>query len=272
MAQTEVAVQRESNFKAILNTREMFGRAQAACGTKEAAKQFMASMLDLYHEGGDYLQKCDANAVIAECFKAAQLNLPLIKSLGYAYIVPFNNVPTFVVGWRGLVQLAQNTGKYRYINADAVYEGEEVTFDRLSGAIRITGQKNGPKAKAIGYFAYIQLLNGFEKTVYMTREEMEAYGRKYSKTYNKGPWQDEFDAMARKTVLRKVLKYGPSSTQMQEAEMSEVHAAETYAQAEVIQNANTGAVVDIPQSAPTKQIEQSAPQQMEEAPAQEPDF
>lgn len=232
------------NFKSLIGSKEIYGLVKTACGTPEAAKQFTASMLDLYEDGGDYLQKCDQMAVVKECLKAAQLHLPLIKSLGYAYVVPYKNIPTFMVGWKGLVQLAQNTGKYKYINADAVYEGEQVIFDRLSGSVRITGEATSDKA--IGYFAYIQLLNGFEKTVYMTKEQMEAYGKKYSRAYDKGPWQTDFDAMARKTVLRKVLKYGPASTQMMQVEDGEIKAAQAAAQAEVSANANNGPVIDVP--------------------------
>lgn len=227
-------------------------------------KQFTGSLLDLYEDGGDYLQKCDSMAIVKECLKAAQLHLPLIKSLGYAYIVPYKNIPTFIVGWKGLVQLAQNTGKYRYINADAVYEGEQVVFDRLSGSVKITGEPTSDKA--IGYFAYIELLNGFEKTVYMTKEQMEAYGKKYSKAYDKGPWQTDFDAMARKTVLRKVLKYGPASTQMMQVEDAEIKAAKNAAEAEVKANANSGPVVDVAAKEVTSEAVEPATEEMQ------PDF
>ncbi len=243
MGTTAISNQKVASFKNLIGSREVYGIVKAACGTPEAAKQFTASMLDLYEDGGDWLQKCDPMAVVKECLKAAQLHLPLIKSLGYAYVVPYKNVPTFTVGWKGLVQLAQNTGKYKYINADAVYEGEEVSFDRLSGAITISGKATSDKA--IGYFAYIELLNGFTKVVYMTREEMEAYGKKYSRAYNNGPWQTDFDAMARKTVLRKVLKFGPASTQMMQVEDGEIRAAQAAAQAEVDTNANSGPVIDV---------------------------
>lgn len=270
MAQTAVAT-REQQFYKDIWTKDAFSQAIAACGTKDSAKQLMASVLDVYHEGGDFLQSCDSKAILAECLKAAQLNLPLIKSLGYAYIVPFKGVPTFVIGWKGLVQLAQNTGKFKYINADAIYEGEEVKFDRLSGTIQISGEPTSDKA--IGYFAYIKLLNGFEKTVYMTREDIERYAVKYSPQSAKagkltGVWRDNFDAMAKKTVLRKVLKYAPSSTQMEQAEMQEVRNAEVFAQAEVVQNANTGDVVGIPEQ---KTAQTPAPD-AEEAPAPAPEF
>lgn len=247
-----VSNQKVNDFKNLIGSREVFAIVKTACGTPEAAKQFTASMLDLYEDGGEYLQKCDSRAIVKECLKAAQLHLPLVKSLGYAYVVPYKNVPTFTIGWKGLVQLAQNTGKYKYINTDAVYEGENVTFDRLSGAITISGTATSDKA--IGYFAYIELLNGFTKVVYMTKDEMVAYGKKYSRAYNNGPWQTDFDAMARKTVLRKVLKYGPASTQMMEVEDAEIKAAQAAAQAEADANANTGAVIDAPTEAVPEKI------------------
>lgn len=258
------------NFGNFINSGNAKALIAQQIGTPEAAKQFTASMLDLYEDGGDYLQKCDSMAIVKECLKAAQLHLPLIKSLGYAYVVPYKNVPTFTIGWRGMVQLAQNTGKYKYINADAVYEGEEVSFDRLSGAITISGTPTSDKA--VGYFAYIKLLNGFEKTVYMTREQMEAYGKKYSRAYNNGPWQTDFDAMARKTVLRKVLKYGPSSTQMAMVEDSEIRNAQIAAQTEVDANANNGAIIDVPAAETAPAAAEGETGAAEDAPAAEPEF
>ena len=231
-------------FKSIVNTKEMVRRLSSACGTKEAAFQFMASMLDLY-EGDDYLQNCDPQKVVMECIKAASLNLPLVKSLGYAYVVPYKNVPTFTIGYKGYIQLALRSGQYRRLNADCVYEGEEITFDRLSGALHISGEKTSDKA--VGYFAYFQLINGFEKALYMTVEKIDAYAKKYSKSYssNSSPWKTEFDAMAKKTVIRKILKYGPMSTEMQEAETLEIKSAEDAAKSQITHNANTGAVIDV---------------------------
>lgn len=222
-------------FKSIINTHAMVRRLTSACGSEEAAKQFMASMLDLY-EGDNYLQKCDPNRVVAECIKAASLNLPLVKSLGYAYVVPYNNVPTFTIGYKGYIQLALRSGQYRFLNADAIYEGERIAFDRMSGRLNVSGERTSDKA--VGYFAYFQLINGFEKTLYMTVAEIDAYAKRYSKAYNNGPWQTEFDAMAKKTVLRRILKFGPMSTEMQEAERMEIQAAEEAVNAEIDANAN----------------------------------
>ena len=229
------------NFKGAINTPEMVRRMSSACGGKDEGKQFIASMLDLY-ENDKYLQNCDPQAVIAECLKAASLNLPLVKSLGYAYVVPFKNRPTFIIGYKGLIQLALRSGQYNRLNADCIYEGEEIAFDRLSGALRIMGERTSDKA--IGYFAYFKLINGFEKTFYMTVEQIKAYGKKYSPAYSSGPWQSDFDSMAKKTVIRQILKYGPMSTQMQQAERMEVEAAEAASRSDIMSNANAVTVTE----------------------------
>lgn len=240
--QNNAAMAKVDAFKSLINTKEMVRRMSTACGGKEAAGQFMASMLDLY-EGDNYLQSCDPQRVLMECLKAASLNLPLVKSLGYAYVVPYKSIPTFIIGYKGYIQLALRSGQYRILNADCIYEGEEISFDRLSGKLSVTG--TATSEKAVGYFAYFQLINGFEKTLYMTVEQIQAYAKKYSKAYNSGPWQTEFDAMAKKTVIRQILKYGPMSTEMQEAERMEIQSAEAAAQAQVDQNANQSAI-DVP--------------------------
>ena len=105
-----------------------------------------------------------------------------------------------------------------------VKEGEIVKFDRLSGEIEfdwIESQVEREKAKTSGFVAYFRLLNGFEKSLYMTAEELEAHAKKYSKNYAKygtGLWKDSFDDMAKKTVLKLLLsKFGPLNTQLERA-------------------------------------------------------
>ncbi len=253
MAQQNVATkaltpqqQKVANFKGIINTKDMVKRLTSSLGSKEVATQFMSSMIELY-SGDTYLQNCDPNMVVMECIKAANLGLPIVKSLGYAYVVPFKNKPTFIIGYKGMIQLAQRSGQYKCINADAIYEGEEVTFDRLSGRLKIDGTRLSDKT--IGFFAYFQLVNGFEKTLYMTIDQVTDYAKKYSPSYGtaSSPWTKEFDSMAKKTVLRQILKYGPMSTEMRYAEKTEIEAAERLANAEAEENANKGNVIDIPE-------------------------
>ena len=185
------------------------------------AGSFIASVIDLY-SSDPYLQQCDASAVVMECMKAASLKLPINKQLGFAYVVPYRSkgrlVPQFQMGYKGYIQLAMRSGQYRYLNADIIYDGEEVVEDRLTGKIEIHGQKKSDKP--IGYFAYMELMNGFSKTVYMSREEVEAHAKRFSKSYESesSPWKTSFDVMALKTVLKKLIsKYGIMSIEMTEA-------------------------------------------------------
>jgi recombination protein RecT len=182
---------------------------------------FVASVIDLYN-GDTYLQNCDPNQVIVECLKAAVLKLPINKALGFAYIVPYKkgnaSVPQFQIGYKGLIQLAMRTGQYKTINADKVYEGEIRTVNKLTGEIDFSGVKKSENV--VGYFAYFELLNGFSKTLYMTKEKVVLHAQKYSKSYNSeySPWKTEFDAMATKTVVRNLLShYGFLSVEMASA-------------------------------------------------------
>lgn len=179
---------------------------------------FVASIIDLYN-GDSYLQNCEPKQVVMEALKAAVLKLPINKSLGFAYIVPYKSngqlVPQFQIGYKGLIQLAMRTGQYRIINADMVYEGEFRTRNKLTGEFDLSGVKKSDEI--VGYFAHIELLNGFSKTLYMSKERVTAHAKKYSKAFTQpnGPWTKEFDAMAIKTVLRNLLShYGFLSVDM----------------------------------------------------------
>lgn len=227
-------------FKSVINDTSIRNQLKSCLG--KHAGNFLTSMLDLYSSDG-YLQSCDPRAVALECLKAASLNLPINKGLGFAYVVPYKNVPTFVVGWKGLIQLAQRSGQYRIINADCIYDGEEVARNRLTGELTITGEPRSNQV--IGYFGYFELINGYKKMLYMTRKEAEEYGKRYSKAYSTGPWKTEFDKMAMKSVLRQLLKYGPMSTEMQKVDEYETMAAQRQAQESIRANANK-APLDIP--------------------------
>lgn len=178
---------------------------------------FIASIIELY-SGDTYLQNCDPKLVIMEALKAAILKLPINKSLGFAYIVPYNNQPQFQIGYKGLIQLAMRSAFYKTIHADVVYEGEFRSRDKLKGTFDVAGQKTSDEV--IGYFAYFELLNGFSKTLYMTKDRVKQHAAKYSKSFKlpNGPWTKEFDAMAIKTVIRNLLShYGMLSIEMVDA-------------------------------------------------------
>ena len=190
----------------------------------ENAGAFVASIIDLYNTDRT-LQLCDPKNVVMEALKAASLKLPINKQLGFAWIVPYRDgrtgqyIPTFQLGYKGYIQLCMRTGAYKYINADVVYEGELVKHDKLTGEIEIDPEKRTGDKKT-GYFAFIETLNGFRKTLYMSIDEITKHAQQYSKSYSSknSVWATDFDAMAMKTCLRLLLsKYGIMSVEMQRA-------------------------------------------------------
>ena len=187
----------------------------------ENASAFQASVLSLV-SSDKKLQECRTTDILHECLKAAVLKLPLGNELGLAYIIAFKGIPTLIPGYRGLIQLAIRTGQYKHINADAIWEGETVTTNRITGEIKITGEPTSNKA--IGYFAYFKLLNGFAKAKYMTKAEVIAHAERYSPAYRAGSaiWKKNFDEMGIKTPLRLLLdKYGIKSIDMLKIEAEE---------------------------------------------------
>ena len=202
--------------------KDMFRNALA-----ENADSFIASVIDLYNNDRT-LQACAPNEVLMEAFKAATLKLPINKQLSFAYIVPFKDktgksIPTFQIGYRGLIQLCIRTGVYRHIHAGPVYLGEFVSENRLTGEIDLSGARSGDKV--VGFSAYLETVNGFNKAIYWTVDEVNAHAKKYSKSYGygSGPWVTDYEAMATKTVLRVLLsKYGIMSVELQNAFVAEI--------------------------------------------------
>ena len=258
--QNQIAVQQQSNpqLAAIQNALKGANKSiQAAL--KENAGTFNTSLMELITSDAN-LMRCDPQKLMAEAIKAASIKLPLNKQLGYAYLVAYGTTPTMIIGYRGYIQLAMRTGQYRYINADIVYEGELTHKDKLTGAISLDGEKTSETV--VGYFAHFELLNGCTKTLFMTVEEVANYALTYSGTWAKkkpnekpsaqtlidraqaqaqnGPepgvgWWSNFNAMARKTVLRRLLsQYGYLSIEMMQAIAHDEQPV--FAQAEVIRD------------------------------------
>lgn len=248
--QQAVAKRPIDGLKAVIDHTSTQAQFKNALGEHKDA--FVASLIDLY-TGDKSLQTCNPSLIVAEALRAATLRLPLNKALGFAYIVVYNNkvktidpatgrdtwvkvpTPTFIPGYKGYIQLAMRTGQYKTINADLVYEGELKKRSKLSGSIDLNGERISDKV--VGYFCYIELLNGFSKMLYMSVEEMASYAKRYSPSvgYNttveqliakanepaaskKVGWEGNFNDMALKTVIRRLLsKYGYLSVEMMNA-------------------------------------------------------
>ena len=173
------------------------------------------------------LQVCEPISILYSGIKATALDLPLDQNLGFAYVIPFKDnksgktVAQFQIGYKGFIQLAMRSGQFKTINVRDVREGEIVGEDFVSSEIQFKKLEiDREKSNIIGYVAYFKLINGFEKMSYWSVSEIEHHGRKFSQTFKKGfgLWKDEFDVMAKKTVIKLLLsKYAPLSIEMQGA-------------------------------------------------------
>lgn len=211
----------------------------------ENARGFVTSVLQVINDSSK-LQKASSDSVYSAAMTAASLDLPVNPNLGFAYIIPYDNkggcVATFQLGYRGYIQLAQRTGMYDTISSTEIYEGQLVKENPLTGYefdfdVRVSDT-------VIGYASYFKLHNGFNKTLYMSKDEIENHAVRYSQAYrgsnskqkSYGPWVDNFDGMAKKTVLKLLIsKFGPLSVDMQtaliadQAEVKDVNSLEvTY--------------------------------------------
>ena len=184
---------------------------------RDKAPQFMNSLVSVVNSNQS-LQKVDQMSVINSAMIAASLDLPINQNLGYMWLVPYKGTATPQIGYKGYIQLAMRTGQYKAINAIAVYEGEISAWNALTEDVDYDPSKRSGDA-VIGYIGYFKLLNGFEKTVYWTREQIDQHRQRFSKMSGgenpSGVWASDYDAMALKTVLRNMLsKWGPMSTEM----------------------------------------------------------
>lgn len=210
-----------NSLQGLLSSPDVKNRFEELLGKK--APGFISSILSVANNN-KVLFKCEPKTVIAAAALAAALDLPVNQNLGFAYIIPFNNLKEgryeaqFQLGYKGYIQLAMRSGQYQTINAAIVYEGEIVNRNRFTGEFEF-GERTSDKI--IGYIAYFKLVNGFEKYNYMTIDEMQAHAKKFSKNYKGGTdkWGiTDFNSMALKTVLKLLIsKYGILSIEMQGA-------------------------------------------------------
>lgn len=195
---------------------------------QEKKQTFVSNMVALV-SSNKALSECDPSTIMFSCLKATALSLPLDPALGMAWVLPYrdnkNNstVATFQLGAKAYIQLALRTAQYRKINVRDVREGEIVGEDFVSGDIQFKKlDKDRDSAPIIGFVAMFELINGFSKQLYMSVDELNKHGKRYSQTYRKGYglWADETQkyAMMEKTILKRLLsKYGVLSVEMQQA-------------------------------------------------------
>lgn len=203
------------------------------------------------------LQECTPKSVVAAALLGEALKLSPSPQLGQFYMVPYKqkektdkngNVlspactnATFILGYKGYIQLATRTGYYKKINVLPIKEGELISYNALEEtieAIIVEDVDARESAPTIGYYAMFEYLNGFRKSMYWSKAKMLAYADTYVPSFSKKAyddiqngkinqrdmwkyssfWYKSFDDMACKTMLRQIIsKWGYMSTEMQQA-------------------------------------------------------
>lgn len=197
------------NILANVNVQERF---KEILGKK--ATGFMASLINI---STSKLKGIEPYSVVSSAMIAATLDLPIDPNLGFAWIVPYGRKAQFQMGYKGFVQLALRTGQYKNINVIEIHKGQLKSYNPLTEELELDFE-NKESNEIIGYAAYFKLINGFEKTIYWSKEKVTMHGKRFSKTFKNGPWKTDFDAMAKKTLLKNTLsKWGILSIDMQTA-------------------------------------------------------
>lgn len=205
---------------------------------RDKAPQFMASITNAVRNN-DSLQKCESQSIISSALVAATYDLPIDSNLGFSALVPYYDGKSntfkaqFQMMYKGFIQLAIRSGAYENMNVSEVYEDELLSYNPITGELQLTKdfskctqRKEGKKDKIVGYYAWFKLLTGFKKELFMTTDECRNHAIQYSKSYQKdleknwtsSKWSTDFDAMAKKTVLKLLLsRWGVLSVDMQRA-------------------------------------------------------
>lgn len=188
----------------------------------QRAPQFISSMIGV--ASAPHLREADPKSILAAAMVAATLDLPIDRNLGFAHIVPYKTgdrtLAQFQMGYKGFIQLALRTGQYRTINDAVIPGGVLVSYNELTGDLELDWSKADESKEPDGYAFFFRLNNGFEKTIFWTRDKVLRHAKRFSKSFNRpgSPWKDHFDPMALKTVIKAGLsKYGILSIELRTA-------------------------------------------------------
>ena len=215
------------DLKAMLASPNIIKRLEEIIGKNTGS--FCASLIQICNSNS-MLQQAEPNTVISAAIVAATLNLPINNALGFAYIVPFRNNKAgvteaqFQIGYKGLIQLAIRSGQIKRLVATEIYAEQIISRNPIKGYefdFNVLPEKH---EAPVAFYDYMELLNGFFDEVYMTIEEIQTHAARYSQTYRKGygVWKENFDEMAKKTVMKRLLsKSAPMSLEMQRATLAD---------------------------------------------------
>ena len=184
------------------------------------APQFTGSMVSLVN-ASPQMQQAFAQApmtIIQSALRAATYDLPIDPGLGYAYVIPFKNKQAdgsyrmeanFILGYKGMYQMAMRTGVYAKLNVVDVREGELKSWNPLTEDIEIEFMEDEDERETlpvIGYCGFYRLVTGMEKYIYWSITKIKQHEKKHRKGKYMNPvWSSDFDSMARKTILRELI-------------------------------------------------------------------
>jgi len=249
--QKSLTVTNYDKVKALAKNTQVIQSFASITGSKTSAVAYISSAL-LAVASNNALMECEPASIMSTALRAASLHLSCDPSLGQAYPVPFKGKATLQLGYRGIEQLALRTGKYRFINTSYISEGQSIEIDELTGQARIHGAKS-VGGKVIGYFNYFELFNGFSHALYMTVEEIQEHGNKYSQNFSNptSKWKTEFHKMAMKTVLRlNLLRYGV--IEQRELVQGEMHQENTGDEPIVFETTFEDVIIEVEPPAPAR--------------------
>jgi recombination protein RecT len=179
--------------------------------------------------GAPALQRCTYESLLKSCLQAAELGLEPGGALGECYLVPFGTECTLVIGYKGLIGLCRRSGEISTIEAHVVHANDR--FRYVLGTEPIVEHEPcivddpGP---TVGVYAIAFLRGGGKQAEFMRWEDVERI-RLGSKAKNSAPWTQHFDEMARKTVVRRLAKYLPTSVYLSKAQEFDGDAIEVEA-------------------------------------------
>lgn len=221
----EVVAQKKQGIASFLATEAVKANVESVVGAKDS-QRFISAVVSAVQTNPS-LAECTNSSILSAALLGHSLNLPQSPQLGYFYMVPFKNKAgteaTFQISYRGLIQLAMRSGQYKNMNVTDIREGELVSYNPIEDTYEFKAETDFTKRsnlKIIGYYAFFEMINGFRKGIYWSIEQLDAHAKKFSATYRKGfgLWETDFDAMAKKTMLRQLIsKWGIMSVDMERA-------------------------------------------------------
>ena len=279
MSTDNTAIATRPKFSTAISTESYQKLIRNTLGDPDRAKRFIASITSAVAVNPG-LQECEAGTILAGALLGESLGLPPAPQLGYFYLVPFKQKEkrdkltkelispacvnaTFVLGYKGYIQLALRSGQYRKLTVIEIKQGEFVSWDPLEENLScrlIVDYEARESAPTVGYFAMFELLNGFRKAIYWSKGKMLSHADRWSKAFSASAyaklqagqipeqdlwkyssfWYTQFDDMAKKTMIRQLLStYGPMSAELQQAFESDSEVMTFDTSGEIVPNPPT---------------------------------